>query len=1667
MRSPTAAELEVIQREYDAGRFLSAYRAAEGIGDPAQWTGTPARILGGRLLRHVGDGPLGARQQLRAYRWDPADPEARYYFLFRVLENRGPLEAWARFRRFGLPPEDRGELHGDSCALAGRLLSLMRDFPAAEEWFRRCEAPSLARGWLASEWCDHLVRQDRYEEALEAGSEALRRMPGHWTLVVNVAHAEMLTGREESALDRLASAAREGECGYVAMEWSLAATEMERYGDALEALQRVEALSPRCGKELSGWIRRQRAFLLYRTGRHPEAAAEARAVEDAEYWTPFAERLEKPDPAWKRVTLPVPFTRQHHVTCVPATLTTISRFWNRPAEHLQVAEAICYDGTPSHSERNWAETNGWVAREFTVTLGAARDLLDRGLPFCLTTVHPANAHEQAVIGYDEWRRSLLIRDPWFRNRYDIEVGAFLKSQAASGPRGMAMVPADRGALLDGVELPDAELYDLLHACSRALDTHDRGAAVAAVEALEAKAPGHRLARQGRRALAAYDANTPALLGAIDHLLELFPEDANLMLGRINCLRELAPRSERLRWLAAQCSRQGSDALLWQELGFELSTDAREHASALRCLRRARRVRGADAVGAHTWAGICWASGDFEEALELYRLAACLAEKREGFWQSYFRAAVAMGRTGGALARLEERFERLGGLSDEPTRTLAWAYHQLDRSADAAAVVTRALERRPEDGGLLLYAADDAILQHRVEEAAAFLDRARSLVSANAWRRVAARLAARRHDPVSALAEWRAILEAEPLAIDAHREIAGLLAQLEGRDAAKAHLAAAVGRFPHHVPLRTLRVEWLRDEPAKDRLEVVTTLVASEPEDAWARRERALILSALRRHAEAVGEAELAVRLEPSTSSGHGILGQVLAAAGERERAMECCRAALRLSVDNTFAQDELMGCCTTLEQRQAAVRFIGDELARQTTTGAGLLHFLDLARPFLERDPLLKIAEEAHAARPDLWAAWVGLVRELRAVGRLWDAREVAQKGLARFPLVLRLAVELAGVHRARMEPAEEIAALERVRALEPGWGWAMRELADARLNQGDVAGSMEVLEQAVRHSPDDPFNWGFLGAHRHRAGLLREAVEALSEAVRLHPGYEQAWDRLAALGPEARDPDVAVRLARELTERRPAEARSWTILARVLPTVETTARLEALDRAISLVPDSEWLWRQRASVLLDAGRFDEAAACCRPPVFGDHPPTGLRAMAATVEARRGRRAEAILAMRGALDEDPSLGWGWRELAGWLFEERRLDEALVAAQHVERLSPGDPVAHGYSAAIRLEKGDKLGALELLRRAHELDAGYVWAGMRLLELHLERKELPDAARTLERLRGHLPECRFVEGEIDIAFGSLAKPPVRPLVERLLRAPGDQPDAFARVAKRLVDARMADQAFAWSAGVLREGGTLNPSAGAFLVHLWRGIPGPGAERAAEYLGLLDLLVEGSELARRAWLAHLEHLAERPGGASNAARREAREQILARASRLRGDDLLWGCAGYALVNIGENESAVAWLSDWREHPGLQPWMFHNLICAYLALGREQESREAIAASLTFPVRDHTYVMSRLWAALDAAAQGDWTLASEVAEIAPEAMLSEKERSMRKFLAGFAAWRRGGAAGPGKEAEAEAFKRLREKAESRVIRGWIHRAVRNSALKGGGFGNRVRLLARLAFHV
>ena len=745
------------------------------------------------------------------------------------------------------------------------------------------------------------------------------------------AHLLTLLDRDDEALQLLVEAAGRVECFDLVAQLYALRLELREYEAAGEALARCAALAPLGGRAVRRWLAAQRSEVAYRLGDAPAAVLHAKQA-GGEFFDAIAARLE--DPARTQapaVLLPVGFVRQHHMTCAAATLSAISRFWSKPAEHLEVVAEICYYGVSAYNERRWAEEHGWTTREFTVTEAAATALLDRGVPFTFATVDPGSGHLQAVIGYDARRGTLWIRDPFWRNAREALADKILEQYRAWGPRGMAMVPVEERQQLDALDLPDAALWDRLHAMDGALERHCRDEAAAICADLAAAGDGSRLSWEARRRLACYDADASERLAAVVELRNRFPEDRCLQLERLTCLRDVARREERLAIYAELCQTRKAHPVFLQQYAQELRADARRRGEAERLLRRAIRRAPKEAGSCFILAHVLWDQREFAEAMDLYRFAACLNDKEEEFANSYFIAARWFKRTDEALGFLRGRFERFGKKSSFPARTLVNAYRQCDRAAEGLAVLEEAMRLRPDDGPLQLFAADAlaSCSAENVPRAAALLEKAKGVSPPGQWLRTAARLADREGRRGEALALWRELLQIQPLAADAHRAAAQLLVETEGIAAALEHLGQAADRFPHHQPLHRLWLEWVRDEPAEVREAVLRRAVAASPHDAWIRRELAFFLRGERRTAEALQEAEVAARLDSANPPQQFLRARLFCDEGKIDEAKEALREAIRLSVDYNPAVEVLVELCATAAERREALALVKTELERQ------------------------------------------------------------------------------------------------------------------------------------------------------------------------------------------------------------------------------------------------------------------------------------------------------------------------------------------------------------------------------------------------------------------------------------------------------------------------------------------------------------------------------------------------------------------------------------------------------------------------------------------------------------------------------------------------------------------------------------------------------------------
>lgn len=1593
--------LENIRVLFEQGQTRRAFDLARSFGPLQCWQGTRARVLAGRIAADLGAPRLAHALQIRAHRDNPTDPQARAFFAASILERRGPLEAWLALREFSDPSSDNAT-SGDAAeyllSLRARVAAIWRDFETANRWLERAKQISPDSAWLAVEESFILEQEDRYEECLAAARRSLQLRPWYRPAVLATTHALQLLDRDEEALAILVESVRHIESVVVHLRLAALQNNLDRHAEAEETLQAICRFSPILEKDERDWLAVQRTLTAYRGGDFQKAVCLARVVSHSSV-RKLAEKLAVPVPVLQRVRLPIAFVRQHHVTCSPATLAALSGFWRKPAEHLAIAEEICYDGTPAHSERNWAEQNGFLAREFTVTWDSAVALLERGIPFALHTVAVRGGHAQAVVGFDELRQTLLIRDPFHYFEVETEAEELFQRFRASGPRGMAMVPRERAELLDDLKLPDAEWYDQLHALHRALAAHRREVASALLERMQAAKPAHRLTLTAQRALAVYDANAPMQLESIDGLLTQYPDDGPLCLAKLGCLAELGRRQDRLAFLESICQRPDCDPVFWREYAAELSVDGRRDHEFRRWLRRSMRGRYADAAPMMLLAESWWREQRFDESLELLRSSACLTELQEAPALRYFSAARWCERTDEALRFLRQRVRRWGIKSFLPVATLFRAYAQLDELPQAFAVLDQQLRRCPEDGDLLLFAADVHVRFGKLPEAKDFLERAAPRVRRQQFLRVAAELAELRGEPAQALECLREILAHEPLALDAHQSTARLLAQTSGRAAVVAHLEAACERFPHHVGLRQLWIAWMHDQGARATERVLRQMAELHPDNGWVQRELALALAVQGRLSEALIKARQATHLEPAHPQSHYVRAQLFAQLGDDAAARESFQEALRLGIEDGAAIQRLLDCSHTPRERADVLAFVASELRRQPTFGNALLLFREVARLHWPAEQLVDYLRDQLRDRPTQWQTRAALVYQLTEMNQSDEALSLAREATERFPLILEPWLVLAFVQRVRFDPTGESATLKQLVRLYPHDSTAATRLADFHARTGDFAEAKAVAERACALNPLDPRSGMMLADILWRTGERDRAVEKTLYVLRLNSEDDWPWRMLSAWAADLGRAQLATTQARELVTRRKDEARPWLRLAFALANENQLAEaLDAIEEALSRNPRLVEAYDAKAMLLCQLNRHDDALDACRADCWNGRVPVELQFRSAWTMAHRGNLPRAIAELRQLLERHSGFWAGWRDLADWCW--RRGDEsgALAAIAEMFRLAPLDPQAYCFRAEIRKKRRDREGAKEDFQHALKLDPTFAPAAAGLFDTQMTDDEIDAAAVTLKLLQQQIGGKLASECAARLEARRAKQESDNRALEHLRRTSrgGDEfKEAAARLRELCLDPTADPAALDAAFRKLENTGNydeanqiikealanqrVNPEVGA----LW--VRSKVARRQWGLSTRLDELMKTNAGAgRRAVMAYARALGV------NKRKKSLRYLLKDHGEWLRSEPEGWACVGLALSATGESRRFLEWMAEWREQPSAGQDVFAVYVQALRTKGRDRTATEVARAALSRPRQgDAAFYQLTLWCGIEAALAGNTREArAALREVVPETM-------------------------------------------------------------------------------
>jgi len=1320
----------------EAHRGLKAWEIAQDLPPLHEWRGFKSRVVASKLAAALGDRRLSVIIDRSNWRENPDNHRAYFRALFNRFRFKASTLLVPEMEKRLTLTEPGSEIHCDLMGLIAACYGDVREFTKAhqllDEATENCKDPS----WLWVQRSITYQKEDRYEEALESVLEGRKTKP--WYRPVIEVHADALInlGRDEEARDALIEASKQTDSPAIPLRLSIIFSELDEVQQTSSWLDDYERKSPLLEKSSRQWLAGRRADLCYLDGNIEDFLHfSGKTKEKSFHHRCLKFYQENKGEKGTRKRLEVDFVRQHNMTCAPATIAALARYFGKPHDHLAIAEAICYDGTPWHKERAWCEEHGFAVCEFPVTMAATKALIDANIPFSLTTQTIDSGHLQACIGYDEKLGLILLRDPTRRHYGEAILSGLQDDHPVVGLRGLAIIPTEMKDRLEGLELPGQRQYDLYHQLSCAFDEHDDDKVEIVMAAFRSELPEAPLRLHAECRLASKNSHPSVQLEFNEKLIALIPKHQTLWLQQIRILERLSRHTEARDFLSGVHRKPESDPFFDMEVGEVLCRDVRTIELGQFYLRRALRQQPGNSQAHATFASSLTVLGEREEALRFRRSATRLNRSFEPYARRYYREATYLGRENEALDYLRERARETGDLDVSPHLTLLGILSEKN-SPEAPALAEDLLARFPNDGDLLLETVTLFSGWNRHEEAQRHLEQAKGKVARQTWLHVAARYWNWTGDRQKSREHWEQLIKLQPLNVTAYESVARHLAEEEDREAAVRFMREAYEAQPDYLPLLKNYVEWEEFHGPAVSVPLLEKAVALDPLDLWAVRELALELSKDDQHELAMQKAREALAFDPSDEVSHGVLGLVREAAQRKVEAAVSFRESLKLNVDYLTSFEGLLRVNGTFAERKETLEFVRQEMVRQVSEGDIVPAYREQAAGVVDPATLEKDLQFFHKERPDLWQTWCALREHYHATSQHEKELETARQMTERFPLLPRAWSELAFASRALGLTEEEVIAFEKALELSPSWDWILRELSQSLESLDRHEEALAVLDRAINAEPLAPGGYGYKADLLWKIGRRAEAIDEIKKALEISPLYSWGWSHFIEwTAREDRKVEVPTLIA-ELEKKRAHQWRWWSCLAEVYRDLEQPEdALAAVEKGLEKEPYEISLLDLRATLLAQLGRYPEAIEACQTAFDDGKQPVRLQGREAWVLMQSGRRAEAWDRMEVLSKREPDYYFAHNQLAYWAYNSDSWEQLKNASQRLIALNPDDSESWGYLGQAEEELENPEAALEAYTRALRASASYLFAARRKADLEMKADRLEDAETTLRRIQFH--------------------------------------------------------------------------------------------------------------------------------------------------------------------------------------------------------------------------------------------------------------------------------------------------------------------------------------------
>jgi len=298
------------------------------------------------------------------------------------------------------------------------------------------------------------------------------------------------------------------------------------------------------------------------------------------------------------------------------------------------------------------------------------------------------------------------------------------------------------------------------------------------------------------------------------------------------------------------------------------------------------------------------------------------------------------------------------------------------------------------------------------------------------------------------------------------------------------------------------------------------------------------------------------------------------------------------------------------------------------------------------------------------------------------------------------------------------------------------------------------------------------VGLARAKAGLgdVQSAIVLLDTATQLHPQDPHAARWSIQLPRDHGRLKGAAQRAAAVVRRQPGNGAAWRVSAPVFEKLgETEMALHAWRRAVELDPDRRWPWFHLGNLLIQQGRFGQAAeALAKAHALGP-PQAAVLANLGTALVHAGRLGSAQNALQQAIDTDPNHLGARLTLAQVHASLTHEDHADAAFRAALARSPDHPRIHLRYAEFLISVGRTETAEQHLRTVLARKPDHPGAAIALGRLHTRRGQHSAAVARLApfmqaRLEAANAICDFARSCIRTGQPERALPLVQARSER---------------------------------------------------------------------------------------------------------------------------------------------------------------------------------------------------------------------------------------------------------------------------------------------------------------